>query len=65
MYENKLKLNDDKTVFMVIGNKPQTDKLAFDSVMIGKSLLLHALKNVSRMVLSYTVSNYIWPMLGR
>ena len=31
----------------------------------GAPLLLHALKNVFRMVLSSTVSNNIWPMLGR
>ncbi len=39
MYENKLKLNDDKTVFMVLGNKPQVNKLVFDSVVIGESYI--------------------------
>ncbi len=39
MYQNKLKLNDDKTVFMAIGNKPQLDKLVFDSVIVGDSYI--------------------------
>ncbi len=39
MYQNKLKLNDDKTVFMVLGNKPQVNKVVFDSVIIGDSYI--------------------------
>ncbi len=39
MYQNKLKLNDDKTVFMVLGNKPQISKLVFNSVIIGSSYI--------------------------
>ncbi len=39
MYQNKLKLNDDKTVFIVLGNRPQTDKLVFDSVTIGDAYI--------------------------
>ncbi len=39
MLQNKLKLNDDKTVFMVLGNKPQLKKLVFDSVIIGDSYI--------------------------
>ena len=32
MCQNKLKMNDSKTVFMAIGNEPQLDKLALDLV---------------------------------
>ena len=32
MCQNKLKMNDSKTVFMVIGNEPQVDKLVLDTV---------------------------------
>ncbi len=39
MLQNKLKLNDDKTVFMLIGNKPQVQKVVFDSVVIGESYI--------------------------
>ena len=39
MYDNKLKLNDDKTIFMLIGNKPQVRKVVFDSVVIGQSYI--------------------------
>ena len=39
MYENKLKLNDDKTVFMILGNRPHIDELVFDSVIIGESYI--------------------------
>ncbi len=39
MLHNKLKLNDDKTVFMLIGNKPQVQKVVFDSVIIGESYI--------------------------
>ena len=39
MYQNKLKLNDDKTVFMVLGNEPQTEKLVLDSVTIGDAYI--------------------------
>ncbi len=39
MYQNKLKLNDDKTMFMVLGNKPQTEKLVLDSVTIGDAYI--------------------------
>ncbi len=39
MYQNKLKLNDDKTVLMVLGNKPQMEKLVFDSVTIGDAYI--------------------------
>ncbi len=28
-------MNDSKTVFMIIGNEPQQDKLVFDSVKVG------------------------------
>ncbi len=37
--KNKLKLNDDKTVFMLLGNKPQLKKLVFNSVIIGESYI--------------------------
>ncbi len=39
MLQNKLKLNDDKTVFMLIGNKPQVQKVVFDSIIIGESYI--------------------------
>ncbi len=39
MLQNKLKLNDDKTVFMLIGNKPPVQKCVFDSVVIGESYI--------------------------
>ncbi len=43
MLQNKLKLNDDKTVFMLIGNKPQVQKVVFNSVVIGESYIESAL----------------------
>ncbi len=39
MLQNKLKLNDDKTVFMLIGNKPQVQKVVFDSAVVGESYI--------------------------
>ncbi len=39
MMQNKLKLNDDKTIFMLLGNKPQVKKVVFDSVVIGESYI--------------------------
>ena len=39
MFQNKLKLNDDKTIFMLLGNKPQVNKVVFDSVIIGESYI--------------------------
>ncbi len=47
MFQNKLKLNDHKTVFMVLGNKPQTKKLVFDSVVIGDSYIESSAKCVN------------------
>ncbi len=32
---NKLMINDNKTVFMVIGNSPHLKKLQFDSIVVG------------------------------
>ncbi len=39
MCQNKLKMNDSKTVFMVIGNEPQVDKLVLDTVTVGDSVV--------------------------
>ncbi len=42
MFQNKLKLNDNKTawtVFMLLGNKPQVIKVVFDSIIIGDSYI--------------------------
>ncbi len=39
MFQNKLELNDDKTIFMLLGNKPQVNKVVFDSVIIGESYI--------------------------
>ncbi len=39
MLQNKLKLNDDKTIFMLLGNRPQVKKSVFDSVIIGDSYI--------------------------
>ena len=36
MLENKLKLNDDKTVFMIIGNPTQSKKVERNSIKIGE-----------------------------
>ena len=35
MKQNKLKLNEDKTVFMLIGGKKQMEKVNFDSIAVG------------------------------
>ncbi len=43
MFQNKLKLNDDKTVFMLVGNKPQVEKVVFDSVVTGNSYISSSL----------------------
>lgn len=47
MLQNKLKLNDDKTVFMLLGNKPQVNKVVFDSVIIGESYIESSQKCVN------------------
>jgi len=39
MAKNMLKMNDSKTVFMILGNKPQVEKLVMDSVVIGDSVI--------------------------
>ncbi len=47
MLQNKLKLNDDKTIFMLLGKKPQTIKVVFDSVIIGESYIESSQKCVN------------------
>lgn len=39
MLKNKLKLNDEKTEFMVIGYRTQTAKVSVDSIAIGQSVI--------------------------
>ena len=39
MMQNKLKLNDNKTIFMVLGNKTQVKKVVLNSVVIGESYI--------------------------
>ncbi len=39
MYQNKLKLSGDKTVLMLLGNKPQLNKLVYSSVIVGDSYI--------------------------
>ena len=35
----KLKLNDDKTEFLLIGNKQQLEKVNFSSITVGDALI--------------------------
>lgn len=39
MARNFLKLNDDKTEFLIIGNKPHLRKVTFDSIKIGDAVI--------------------------
>ena len=39
MFQNKLKLNDSKTEFMIIGTPQQTSKLDVTSIKVGNSLV--------------------------
>ncbi len=39
MATNTLKLNDDKTVFLLIGRKAQVNKVSIDSFLVGESLI--------------------------
>ncbi len=56
MFQNKLKLNDDKTVFMLVGNKPQVNKVVFDSVVIGDSYISASANCTQTWVLGLTVT---------
>ncbi len=39
MLANKLKMNDGKTEFIIIGSRQQLDKIEFDSIKVGESIV--------------------------
>ena len=39
MVHNKLKMNDSKTEFIIIGSQQQLDKIKFDSIMVGDAVV--------------------------
>ena len=39
MATNSLKLNDDKTVFLLVGRKAQISKVSLDSFLVGESVI--------------------------
>ena len=40
MHANKLKLNDSKSEFMILGSRAQVDKVSLDSVLVGNNVVL-------------------------